>query len=283
MWPLLVWVVVSADPAACQCTKTAQPAAEATADISGSQRDAQSPNFHVLCRCGSYDARQLAQTCEQWRTHLRGKWLADDEGDAAWSPRCQVVVHADRAAYAAAVGRGAERTFGSTWIDVKQDRVAGRRVDLLIDLRRGIAALGHELTHVVLADAFGGQQPPPWANEGIALLADSADKQQRHHQDLTRAVHSGTTFTCGELMSMEDYPAPHRVGAFYAQSASLVQFLSQRGEPHEFVAFLKHSAAAGIDEALAEAYDIESAGHLHRLWAESLAAPAIETVSGGGQ
>ena len=281
MWPLVVWVAVSAHPAPCQCSESSGPAVEGASGVSGSPRDAQSANFHVQCHCEAYDARELARTCEAWRSHLRGKWLGDAADQTTWSPRCRIVVHSQRGAYAAAVGRGGERSYGSTWIDAKQGRIAGRRVDLLIDPQRGISALGHEITHVVLADAFGGQQPPPWANEGMALLADSVDKQGRHHQDLAGAIRSGTNFTCGELMSLDRYPAPDRIPAFYAQSASLVKFLSQRGQPHEFVAFLKHSATVGIDEALDRAYDIRSADHLQRLWADSLSPTAAETAGGG--
>jgi hypothetical protein len=121
----------------------------------------------------------MARTCEAWRDHLRCQWL-DTTDEQRWTPRCIVVVHADRASYLAAVGRGGERSFGSTWIDTQEDRVSGRRIDLLTDQQGTITALGHELAHVVVADAFGGKQPPPWANEGIALLSDSTDKQARH-------------------------------------------------------------------------------------------------------
>ena len=212
----------------------------------------------------------MAESCEAWRTHLRQRWLGITDTEP-WAPRCVVVVHFQRATYLAAVGRGGQQSFGSTLINSKAGRVSGRRVDLLTDQRGETTALGHELTHVVIADAFGGSQPPTWANEGIALLSDSTDKQSRHERDAATALRSRAAFRCLDLMTIDQYPSPDRIPAFYGQSASLVRMLCQRGKPHEFLNFLKQSEELGYDRALEQSYGISGSVELQRLWDEFFA------------
>lgn len=92
-----------------------------------------------------------------------------DNSYVEWDPRCEVVVHESRAAYQRAVGAGSERTYGSSLIRFTQDRVAVRRIDVLPNAEGQLAALPHELVHVVLADRFSGRQPPRWVDEGSRL------------------------------------------------------------------------------------------------------------------
>jgi hypothetical protein len=262
MWPVLVVAILAADPV-CECA-SAECQTLAVRGVSGSALSAASQNFQVHCHPGCCDARQLAEVCEQWRDHLRKKWL-DEQSPTYWSPRCVVVAHARRETYIAAIGRGGSQSFGSTWIDTKQNQIAGRRVDLLMDGEARLSALGHELTHVVVADAFPGKQPPPWANEGMALLADSAAKQAAHDRDLTAARQARTDFHCAELMALEGYPNSDRIPAFYGQSAALVRLLAETGEPASFVQFLKSAEQNGYDRALRDTYGIAGARELQQL------------------
>ena len=276
MWPIFVLAALSAHPSpptvviessdGCRSATCAdQPR------ITGTSRSAESTNFQIHCHAGSCDARKLAESCEAWRSHLRKHWLGKADTEA-WSPRCVVVGHSHRATNLAAVGRGGQQSFGSTWIDTERGRsISGRRIDLLTDQRGTITALGHELTHVVIADAFDGRQPPTWANEGIALLSDSTDKQSHHERDAATAVRSRVAFRCLELMTIDQYPSPDRIPAFYGQSASLVRMLCQRGQPHEFLNFLKQSEELGYDRALEQSYGISGSIELQRLWDEFFA------------
>jgi hypothetical protein len=122
------------------------------------------------------------------------------------------------------------------------------------------------MTHVVLADLLGGRQPPRWADEGMALLADPNEKQRLHNHDLQNAYSRRTAFRTVELMTLENYPHPSRVPAFYGQSLSLTRFLATRDNPTTFVAFLQGSLDEGYDAALRKHYDIAGVAHLERLW-----------------
>lgn len=68
--------------------------------------------------------------------------------------------------------RGGQASLGSSWLDFVDKEVSKRRVDLLPDSTKALTALGHEMTHIVIADFFEGEQLPRWADEGMAILAD---------------------------------------------------------------------------------------------------------------
>jgi hypothetical protein len=153
---------------------------------------------------------------------------------------------------------------------VDEGRVTKRRIDLLGGSTAYLtAALPHELTHVVLKDRFASSVLPRWADEGMAILADSTAKQERHFKDLRLAIAHHTTYHAAELLQIEDYPPPSRFGVFYGESASLTNFLVARKGPAQFVRFLGAARGTSYDTALRECYDIANVGELDRQWRQS--------------
>lgn len=230
----------------------------------GTPAVAESQNFLVHSHAARFDARATARSCEQWRQHLQGKWLPKSP-NAVWDPRCLVVIHNHRDAYRAAIGNGGDMSYGSSWTDNQGTRITQRRIDLLVDPHGLLSAFAHELTHVVLADAFE-DAPPLWANEGIAILSDSPEKQRLHQRDLKRSVEQQAFFHCAELTQLAGYPARERIPAFYGQSASLVNLLSRAGGSETLIPFLQSAALHGYDRALQETYGIAGLAGLHRQW-----------------
>jgi hypothetical protein len=222
----------------------------------------------VVSNARQQDARAIARACECWRTSLRTHWCPESDGpQTAWDPKCQIVIHPGSQPYLAVVGAGGAQTFASSWIEFARDKqVSKRRIDLRGDGSLGVAALPHEMTHVVLADLLGGQQPPRWADEGMALLADAPHKQQLHERDLREGLQRGLAFSSAELVLLDSYPQPARVPAFYGQSASLTAFLVARDKPTKFVEFLRQAQKEGYDAALQATYDIQNIRELERLW-----------------
>ncbi len=210
------------------------------------------------------DCGHIAQQCEAWRTSLFNKWHRSSA--APWQPRCEVVIHASRASYAKQVGEGSAQTAGSSLIKFAGGNVVHRRIDLLADAAGGLTALPHELTHVVLADVFGGRQPPPWADEGIATLADAHTKRSLHQRDCREAIAAGTAFRVAELFALDRLSRPDQVAAFYGQSLSLTRFLLEQKRPHELIGFLTHSLEVGYDRALKKHYGFETMTDLERAW-----------------
>ena len=185
--------------------------------VTGDARAAGTANFIVYSHAAGYDAREVGIHCERWLARLRHYWCGEAI-DSTWSPRCNVVLYGSAQSYLGAVGRGGSQTAGSSFISQRDGKISGRRIDLRGDSGRGIAALPHEMTHVLLADLLAGRQPPRWADEGIAVLADSFEKQSLHQRDFQQAIASQQSFRIGELLTLDGYPQPQRVAAFYGQA-----------------------------------------------------------------
>jgi hypothetical protein len=180
------------------------------------------------------------------------------------------VLHPTAESYLREVGEG-QMTAGSSLIEFTGNRLVTRRVDLRADHPDGyLGALAHELTHVVVAERFVERQIPRWADEGMAVLADTQGKQDLHHADLRLARTNRTTFRLVELMQLENYPDATRQATFYGQSASLVRFLVARGGEHAFVGFLTKSHEIGYDAALRDVYKFSSMGELEQHWSRHL-------------
>ena len=188
-------------------------------------------NFVVCCDASESSTKLLAHTAESLRRDLQKKWL----GEAAaskWNPKCRIVLHPSLESYLAACGRGSEHTVGSSLVKVAQGEITNRQIDLLGGRADFLsAALPHELTHVVLKDRFPNEGLPRWADEGIAILADTEAKQGRHLRDLQQGIANHTLFDTPSLVALEDYPGSDRMGVFYGQSVSLVKFLVDEKDP----------------------------------------------------
>jgi hypothetical protein len=119
---------------------------------------------------------------------------------------------------------------------------------------------------------------PRWADEGMAILADTDAKQQRHFNDFQQAITSRTTFHVAELLAIENYPSPNRFGTFYGQSASLTKFLVARKSPEQFTAFIERASTDGYEAALQQFYGISGLPELDRMWRQHLDAARMVTL-----
>jgi hypothetical protein len=254
----------SSGSAACSCAHCQQTALPSR-PVSNKTTDC----FVIRSQSPAVDAAQLATHAEAMRKSLATQWLGEQSGEATWMPRCEVVVHATRATYLKAIGSAGAATTGSTLVRFNQGKVAVRRIDLLADRAdRPFETIAHEMVHVIFAERFPNAAPPRWAEEGAALLADTEAKRTAHQREFKQALRGGTAFRVHDLVRMSDYPPPTRFAAFYGQSLTLVDFLTQLGEPSDFVRFVDRSIAAGHDAALKEVYEISSAAQLEELWNE---------------
>ena len=229
--------------------KTCSAACRCSVAKSRQQCSAECSNFSVRSFLKGPDAADAAQHCEQVCAQLRSDVFGVDES-TRWQPKCKVVLHATRQSYLNAVEHGGSQTIGSSTISLSGGRVTQRRIDLLAaNPEQGLAALPHELVHVLFADAFPTTAPPKWAEEGLALMMDPADKRARHARDLAAAFRSRSTLPLTRLLVDADYPAASQRAEFYAQSLSLVEFLTQLDSPKQFLRFVKLSTEQGHHRA----------------------------------
>jgi hypothetical protein len=204
------------------------------------------------------------------RHALCAKWCGADATEE-WNPKCQLVLYSSKQSYVAVVGRGGERTVGSSVVHVEKGCVESRRIDLLGGQTDFLtAALPHELTHVILRERFIRTKLPRWADEGLAILADTKAKQGRHFKDLQDAIAGRTTFNVASLLAMDDYPRSDRFGAFYGQSASLAEFLVNRKSPATFIEFIERADSDGYDKALRQCYGFSGLADLDRQWRQHI-------------
>lgn len=243
----------------------------AIADAAANVRSAVSASFSVVSHDPHHPADQVAAECERQREQLQERWLG--RRGQRWQQRCTVVIHANENAYLRSVGWQAAMTRGVSKICRQQGRILSRDIVLVADPVSGeLTALAHELTHLVLADRFT-RQPPRWADEGIAMLADAAEKRSLHLRDLNRALERRCCPGVAETLSMYHYPQGSRLAAFYGQSLSLVGYLTEIGESAKVVDFVALAMERGYDAALLEVYGIADTAEFERRWRRHLDAP----------
>jgi hypothetical protein len=251
---------------------TAPTAAEATAPVAvrhfERQADgwamAETANFRIYHNQARDLVEKVAQVAETTRAAMHRKWLG--EAGENWSPRCDLYLHATGQDYSRATGVPANSPGHST-IRSEAGRVLGRRMDLHCDdANMLVAVLPHETTHVVIAGKLGEAPVPRWADEGMAVLTEPRDKIDRHLRNLPRYRQDQLLLSVRQLMQMNDYPEPRVIGAFYAESVSLVDFLSREKGTQTFTAFLREGLRGGYEPALRRHYGIQDFDELEQRW-----------------
>jgi peptidase MA superfamily protein len=253
----------------------------------GGWRLVETTNFRVCAIASEAEALSLAQSCETLRAFLCQKWLGSQctELVSPWTPKCYVVVHPTATSYLAEVGPG-QQTAGSSYIEMGDNAMGGnavttRRIDLRADHPHGYCdALAHEMTHVVIAARFVERQIPRWADEGMAVLADSALKQTAHLADLREAHSRGQSFRLAQLFAFENYPQPDQQATFYGQSVSLAKFLVERGSAEQLVGFVELATKQGYDTAARDVYQFDGVAALERAWLSQLASAQAMAAHG---
>ena len=237
---------------------------------------AETANFRVLHNQSREVAEQAAQVAERTRITMSAKWFGGFKQD--WSPRCDVYLHATAGEYSRATGVPADSP-GHSSFRTDAGRVISRRIDLHCDDAKNMlrAVLPHEATHVVIAGQFGEQQIPRWADEGMAVLTEPRDKVESHLKNLGRCRQESGLFTVRQLMQMADYPDKRYITVFYAQSISLVEFLSTEKGPQVFTQFLREAMRDGYEVCLQRHYGYRNFDELQQKWTQKAFAAAAVT------
>lgn len=225
---------------------------------------AETKNFRVWHHLNQADATQVAKSSEACRAEAGMKWFGSVGND--WTPICEIYLHSTAQEYSKSTGAPTVSP-GHTTLKTEGIRVLSRRIDLHTDetnMMTGV--LPHETTHVVLAGRLGDQPVPRWADEGMAVLAEPKNRIQKHLDNLPKHARENTLFHVSRLMQMADYPEPKLVGPFYAQSVSLVDYLTRLKGPQAFSEFMKDGLKNGYESALSRHYAIQSYNDLNQSW-----------------
>lgn len=225
---------------------------------------AETKNFRVWHHLNQADATQVAKSSEACRVEAAMKWFGEVGND--WTPICEIYLHPTAQEYSKSTGAPVASP-GHTTLKTEGVRVLSRRIDLHTDeanMMTGV--LPHETTHVVLAGRMGDQPVPRWADEGMAVLSEPKNRIQKHLDNLPKHARENTLFHVSRLMQMADYPEPKLVGPFYAQSVSLVDYLTRLKGPQAFGEFMKDGLKNGYESALSRHYSIQSYNDLNQSW-----------------
>jgi hypothetical protein len=237
----------------------------------------ETPSFRVKHK-GTRDAAEaVAKAAEAQRKAVFERWSGPPAG--AWVPKCEVVLHPTRDAYAAATRRpAADADTGFAVVKLSGGQAAERRVELRAD-DAGLVAntLPRELTHVVLADLFPDRPPPRWAEEGMAVLAGSPEEVGRYFRTLAACGQKGGLLSVAAVLDLTGFPAPEQVTGFYCESVSLVDYLVRVGGEKRFTLFLRDCQRYGTVSALKRQYSLDGPAALEAAWKRS----AAETAARG--
>jgi hypothetical protein len=244
---------------------------------------AETVHFRVLHNQSRELAERVARIAESTRAAMTYKWFGDDGG--TWNPRCDIFVHATGDDYSRANPGVPATSPGHSTIKTEGERVLVRRIDLHCDDPNMLpGVLPHETTHVVLAGRFGDKPVPRWADEGMAVLSEPRDRIERHLRNLPMHRRDRQLFSVGQLVQMNDYPDPRYVGAFYAESVSVVEFLSNEKGPRVFAQFLRDGLNGGYESALRKHYGYRGFRELEQSWQRyafgDAVTPATASASG---
>ena len=220
-------------------------------------------SFRVLHH-GQAMATDIGQTAEAARKDMYERWAGTPA--AAWTPRCDIYLHATAAGYAQATGKPADHPGHST-VETKGPQVVSRRIDLRLDEPTAIDnTLPSEVTQVVLADLFVDQPLPRWAVVGMSALSESPEGVARYRRAVPPLLRDRKLFAVGPFMDQAKFPDPAIVTAFYAESVSLVSYLVELKGSKAFATFLREAPRRGYARALTSHYGFKDPADLQDKW-----------------
>ena len=223
-------------------------------------------------------AERLVPVCERTRQSLRERWLGETS-KSAWSLKCDLFLYPTDKEFQRLTRFPAD-TRGFADLEVGDRKVWMRRLHLRTDDAARIDnLLVHELTHVVLADYFAEHQIPRWADEGIAVLSEPAERRTKLREWLYQEAKQGRLFSLQELTRQRSVPQDKRLGElFYAQSVALVEFLltERRLSELELLHFVADCEAHGLPAATRRQFSDSVADRWESDWREWLVTARVE-------
>ncbi|MFO0852707.1 MAG: sigma-70 family RNA polymerase sigma factor [Gemmataceae bacterium] len=242
------------------------PAAHATA------------NFQVYAQPREV-AVAVAEAAEKHRKRLAEEWLGREL--PAWPKPCPVTVEI-----------AADKSGGASTFKFDADKLQTLEMKLFGPLPQLVGStVPHEVMHCVLATHFG-RALPRWADEGLAVLAESAEEQHAHDVRCRELLNQGRCIQLANLFKMTEYPRDMAV--LFAQGYSVCQFLLTRDSKlidqfadatksgigvrvdrdlarrQLLIMFVAAGANEGWDETAKRAYGFESVDKLEAAWLQFL-------------
>jgi hypothetical protein len=222
---------------------------------------AETPHFRILHDLDKKIVEKVGKVAEDSRITVQKKWFGDVSSDD-WDGKCSIYLHAKLKDYVGKTGQknalGHMRTLDWAGMFSRSIHVPALESNMAPDI------LPHEVCHSVMSVRFQGKTPR-WADEGMALLAESPIRILEFQILLAKFKKDDALFSVEVLLQTKE--AAHMdTLEYYSQSLSLVQFLCDKKSCRDFISFLRTSIQKGYEPALKEHYDIQGYGDLERQW-----------------
>jgi hypothetical protein len=228
-------------------------------------------NFRIYHNQSREYAETVARICEHTRVEMQKKWFGTTGPD--WNPRCDVFLYATGEEYSQATQVPPKSPGHSSFrFDENDGHITVRRMDLHCDNINLLKyVLPHETTHTVLAGNFGERPIPRWADEGMAVLTEPDDKVETHLRNLPQHRQKRELFPLRQLLHMTEYPlelGEGYVGAFYAESVSLVEYLVRLKGAQVFTQFVREGMYSGYENAMQRYYGFRTFNEMEEQWVQ---------------
>jgi hypothetical protein len=199
-------------------------------------------------------ARQVAEAAEHLRLKLARQWLNVEL--PAWSSSCRIVFREEPKG-----GRGwTTYTLFNGRVDQLQIRLDGPLEHVIENV------LPHEIAHTVLVTSMG-RLIPRWADEGIALMAETSSVRLRQRLLAAQLSRHQEALTLRQILNLQEYPKDRpQMLAFYARSYTLAEFLVARENVSQLLQFLNDGERHGWDWAVKRNYGFDNVDSLEAAW-----------------
>lgn len=224
---------------------------------------AETANFRIYHNQSAALVNKVARVAEQTRESAQRRWLGAGSGET-WDPPCHLYLHASKKDYWQ-IKAISGRALGHATVRAQGDQIYSRHIEVFFgqaDLLTTV--LPHEVTHVVVGSYFGERRIPNWANEGMAMLAETPEETARNLLALKKL--RSELFSMNILMQTESYPNDLSIALYYLQSLSLVDFLVSERGGQVFIRYLNDGIKDGYEAALRRHYGFRTYEELEQHW-----------------
>jgi hypothetical protein len=221
---------------------------------------AETAHFRILHDQERVVVNKVGEAAELARIAAQRKWFGAEAAD--WDGKCSIYLHPDREKYSAKTKMkntlGHMRTLDFGGMLYRSIHLPCKEPNLFSDV------LPHEVSHSVMAIRLQGRTPR-WADEGMAMLAESPESIDECVDRLPRYRKKDGLFAL-EILMQTDEPDHYGTMEYYSQATSLVQFLVSQKGPPTFINFLRTYISKGPEPALKQHYAIQNFADLEKRW-----------------
>lgn len=207
--------------------------------------------------------RQTIRSCEDYYTKITRKLGLSRYDFWLWDDRAKIYLYKDAEEYQKQTG-APPWSGGNAAVEEKIIRT--------YPWARGFmdSILPHEMGHIIFREFVGTETKIPlWLDEGVAGLQEKTNSA-RNMQNIKRLIQSKKFIELDKLSEMGN-TTPVIPDIFYAEAASLVNYIVEEFGRNDFVRFCRRLRdGEQIEEAMKRIYRFNNMSELNDAWVKSI-------------